>query len=253
MTPIDFQSIPSGLTLTPERIDELHRRSAETAQAFTRRLGHITQALDEARARFEREADELVASAPDPESRRAAQQMAKNRLAKQVGEFRRTLVASSETDRNDMLRQLNAWAEEATQLAALHATPVQHLGGLALGDSRRLYIQQTLAEAGPVELERAARAAIMTNDLPMAAAIVTVVDRRPRDRRPGFSPADFAARVVGVQHAEITGKLAAVQLAFKSSLTGNREFERGRPDPHANLALAVARRAAAPTKQTEEA
>ena len=99
----------------------------------------------------------------------------------------------SNHQRADMLRQLSANAEEAKQLAELHGSPVQMLGRMALGDTRRLNIQQTLAEAGPVELEAASRLAIMTGDLAMAAAVVTVVDRRGKDRRP-FSAGEFACR-----------------------------------------------------------
>jgi len=241
MATIDFQSVPSGINLSQERIDELHRRATETAQAFARRLEKIMATFAEAKLRYSSDAEGLIASASDPEQRRVVQQLAKQQLAQRVLDFRLTLVQSSEPERADMLRQLKAFAEEAEQLAAIHASPVQFLGRMSLGESRRLNIQQTLAEAGPVELEAAARQAIMTNDLPMAAAVVTVVDRRVKDRRP-FSAADFAARVVGITHADIMRKLGAVELAFKSAFAAEREFVRGKPDPLTNVSLALARR-----------
>lgn len=254
MVAIDFNNIPSGIQPTQERIDQLHQRAIETGQAFARRLESLMQTFGEARDRYGREADGLVASASDPDTRRAAQQLAKQRLAQQVLDFRLTLAKASESERADMLRQLKAFADEADQLAHLHATPAQFLGRLALGDTRRMNIQLTLAEAGPMELEAAARLAIVTDDLPMAAAIVTVVDRRGRDRRP-FSVGDFAARMVGEKHSEIARKLAEVQLAFKTAFAAEREFVRGKPDPLTNISLAVARRglAAPAASQTEEA
>lgn len=254
MVAIDFNNIPSGIQPTQERIDELHRRAIETGQAFARRLATLMETFGEARDRYSREADSLVASASDPETRRAAQQLAKQRLAQQVLDYRHTLAKSSEWERADMLRQLKGFADEAEQLAQLHASPAQFLGRLALGDSRRLNVQLTLAEAGPLELEAAARLAIITGDLPMAAAIVTVVDRRPRDRRP-FSVGDFATRVLGDKYTEIAKKLAEVQLAFKTAFAAEREFVRGKPDPLTNISLAVARRglAASAASQTEEA
>ena len=90
----------------------------------------------------------------------------------------------------------------------------------------------------------AAVTAIATNDLPLAAAIVTVVDRRPRDRRP-FSVADFAERVWGVQHAEVTAKLKGVIHAYKTAMAADREFARGKADPITNLSLALAEKAIA--------
>lgn len=240
MPTIDFQSIPSGISPSEERIDQMHRSATELSQAFSRRLAKIMETFDEARQRYNADAEGLTASATDPADRRLIQQIAKQRLAQQVLDFRMNLVRSSEPERADMLRQLKALADEAEQVAALHASPVQFLGRFALGDSRRLNIQQTLAEAGPTELESAARQAIMTNDLPMAAAVVTVVDRRPKDRRP-FSAADFAARVVGIVHADILRKLKAVDVAFQSAFAAEREFVRGKPDPHTNIALALAR------------
>jgi hypothetical protein len=248
---IDFQSIPSGIPQGPEHIDHLYSRSTETAQAFARRIEKIMETMGEARQRYSEDAEALVASASDADTRKAAQTLAKHQLANRVIAFQKTLVESSEPERADMLRMLKSWSDEADQLLELYASPVQFLGRMALGDTRRLNVQLTLAEAGPVELESAARQAIMTNDVPMAAAIVTVVDRRGKDRRP-FSAGDFAARVVGVAHAEITGKLKAVQHAFRSAFAAEREFTRGKIDPLSNISLALARRGlpdAAPAQQ----
>ena len=242
MNEIDFNSIPSDLTPSPERIDEMHRNATDLPLAFSRRIESLIATFAEARDRYSRDAETFAEGAgTDATEKRVAQQLAKRRLAQQVSNFRMTLVQSSEAERADMLRQLNTLAEDAAHFAALHATPVQYLGRFALGDSRRLGIQQTLEQAGPVELENAARLAIMSNDLRMAAAIVTVVDRRGRDRRP-FNPMDFAARVVGVEHAEIAAKLTAIQVAAQGAFAAEREFIRGKPDPLTNVSLALTRR-----------
>ena len=113
------------------------------------------ETFNEARQRYSQDAETLVASATDPETRKAAQQLAKQQLANRVIAFQKTLVQSSEPERADMLRQLKAWSDEADQLAELYGSPVQFLGRMALGDTRRLNVQLTLAEAGPVELESA--------------------------------------------------------------------------------------------------
>jgi hypothetical protein len=251
-TAIDFSAVRSGIDLSDQRVNELYQRSQETGAAFARRLESLMATYAEARDRYSRDAEALVASASDPETRRAAQQLAKKRLADQVLKFRFTLVQSSEPERADMLRQLKGRADEADQILALLGSPVQHLGRIALGDARRLAIQQTLAEGGPVELEAAARQAIMTGDLPMAAAVVTVVDRRGKDRRP-FSAADFARRVVGERFDEQVRLLREVKLAFDNAFAAEREFIRGKPDPLTNVSLALARRQLDETAPVEDA
>ena len=64
------------------------------------------------------------------------------------------------------------------------------------------------------------------------------------DRRP-FSVADFAERVWGVQHAEVTAKLKGVIHAYKTAMAADREFARGKADPITNLSLALAEKAIA--------
>lgn len=68
-----------------------------------------------------------------------------------------------------------------------------------------------LEGAGPVEITTAAKVAITTNDLPLASAIVTIIDRRPLDSRP-FGVAEFAGRIYGEEHKRIAAKLTGTQL-----------------------------------------
>ena len=135
-------------------------------------------------------------------------------------------------------------AQDAEFLLSLNQSPAQMLGRVALGDARRTQYQQQLEGAGPVELETAAVTAIATNDVVLAAAIVTVVDRRPRDRRP-FSVADFAERMWGAQHAEVTAKLKGAILAERTARAADDEFVRGKADPLVNLSNQLAARAIA--------
>lgn len=105
--------------------------------------------------------------------------------------------------------------------------------------------------AGRVELETAAITAIVTGDMPLAAAVATVVDRRPSDRRP-FSVAAFAERVWGAQHAEVTAKLKGVLLAERTARAADDEFVRGKADPIANLSNQLAARAIAEASGEED-
>ena len=71
MATVDFNTVPSGVTLNEERIQQLSDRAAETATAFNRKLEKLSATVAEARDNYSREADELIKSS-SPEDRAAA-------------------------------------------------------------------------------------------------------------------------------------------------------------------------------------
>lgn len=239
MATIDFSDVPPNTSATPIRIDELSASAQETGAAFSRKIETLQGVLAEAKNRYSADADSYVKSA-DPATRAAVVQHSKQRLAQQVITFRRTLVTSSDADRGAMLNQLQRYADEATAILAVYASPVMMLARIGLGDSRRSLLIEQLKGAGPIELEAAARIAIMSSDLILASAVALVVDRMQRDRRP-FTVGGFAQAVMGKQFNDADEKLKGVLFALRSALAANRAFERGAPDPLTNLALAISR------------
>lgn len=240
MATVDFKQVPTDVPLTVENIDRIAARAAELATAYKGRIEKIQQQVTDARERFSREADEVVADT-DPANRPVAKQFAKQQLASKIAKFRINIGESSRRLREELLQPFAKLAADAEFLLTLCRTPAQMLGRVALGDTRRTQYQLQLEGAGPVELETAAVTAIATNDLPLAAAIVTVVDRKKRDQRP-FPVSSFAERVWGEQHAEVTAKLNGVLLAYKTAVAADREFVRGKADPITNLSLQLAQR-----------
>lgn len=243
MATIDFNTVPSGVTLNEERAQYLSDRATETATAFSRKIEKLQATALEARDKYSREADDIIASASS-EDRAAARTFAKKAAANKTLNIRRQLVASSEADRAAMLKGLSAYADEAAAIAAVYTSPATMLGRVALGETRRTHLMHQLEGAGPVELETAARTAIMTGDMVLAAAIATVIDRRPKDRRP-FAVQAFSERLLGEVWKRMTAKLEGVQLAYKSAVAADREFVRGKADGMINLSLALSRQAIA--------
>lgn len=241
MATIDFNTVPSGVTLNEERAQYLSDRAAETATAFSRKIEKLQATVREARDNYSREADDLIASASS-EDRATARALAKKNAANKAANLHRQLIASSEPERAAMLKGLQTLATEAAAISAVYTSPAAMLGRVALGDPKRTQYQLQLEGAGPVELETAARTAIMTGDLVLGAAIVTVIDRRPRDRRP-FAVQAFAERALGEVWKRIHAKLEGVQLAYKSAVAADREFVRGKADGTTNLSLALSRQA----------
>lgn len=241
MATIDFKTVPTGVTLNEERAQYLSDRAAETATAFSRKVERLQATATEARDSYAREADELIASASS-EDRAAARIFAKKNAANKATNIHRQLIASSEADRAAMLKGLKAYADEAAAIQAVYTSPATMLGRVALGDPKRTQYQLQLEGAGPVEMETAARSAIMTGDLVLGAAISTVIDRRPKDRRP-FGVQEFADRLLGEVWRRMTAKLEGVQLAYKSAVAADREFIRGKADGITNLSIALSQKA----------
>lgn len=243
MPGVNFKSVPTDVPLTVENIDRIAKRAEELARAFAARIANIQQQVHDARQRFGREADDLVRET-ELSNRPAAREFAKRQEASRIAKFRGNIEESSRAQREELLKPLAKLAADAAFLLTLNASPAQMLGRVALGDTKRTQYQVQLEGAGPIELETAAVTAIATSDVVLAAAIVTVIDRKPATKRP-FSVADFAARVWGAQHAEVTGKLKGVILAEQTARAANNEFIRGRADPLTNLSNQLARRAIA--------
>jgi len=241
MATIDFNTVPKGVTLNEERAQYLSDRATETATAFSRKIEKLQNTVMDARNNYSREAEEFITSA-SPEDRATARAFAKKNAANKAANIHRQLIASSEAERAAMLKGLQAYADEAAAIQAVYTSPATMLGRVGLGDPKRTQYQLQLEGAGPVEMETAARTAIMTGDLVLGAAIATVIDRRPKDRRP-FAVQAFAERVVGEVWKRITAKLEGVQLAYKSALAADREFVRGKADGITNLSLALSRQA----------
>jgi len=249
MPTIDFDTVPSGVTLNEERVQHLSDRATETATAFSRKIGKLQDTVLEARNKYSHEADDIIASA-SPEDRAAARAFAKKTAANKAANIYRQLIASSEADRSAMLNSLKAYADEAAAIAAVYTSPATMLGRVALGDPKRTQYQLQLEGAGPVELETAARTAVMAGDLVLGAAIATVIDRRPKDRRP-FAVQALADRMVADVWKRITAKLEGVQLAYKTAVAADREFIRGKADGITNLSLALSRQAIAEAESEE--
>ncbi len=242
MPQVIFRNVPSGITLSESNVSALANSAREVAQAFASRLAAFQKVFAEARDNYSREADSIVSDA-NPGERATADRFAKQRKASKIAEYKRSLLDNTRKERREMLDRLARYAAEAEAIRSVNTSPAMTLGRVGLGEQRRTNLQHQLEGAGPMELIAAARQSILLGDVLLAAAVATVVDRRPRDRRP-FSVGEFATRVIGVQWRAMEAKLAAVDLARREAESANDEFERG-PDPMKSIAVALARRAVA--------
>jgi hypothetical protein len=237
---LDLKKIPAGVTLAWEEIDRIDARASELLNAFQRRIAGLQKSVDDARESYAREADDMVAST-GPENRATAKAFTKAQLASRILKYRLNIVASSRDQRHELLDPLAAFAQQAAFLMELFASPAQALGRVGLGTAQRTNYQEQLTGAGPVELQSYAAQAITANDAVLAAAIVTVVDRMPRDRRP-FAVSEFAEQMWGDKHRAAMVKLKTVVRANKLAQIANSTFETGRANPAAKLSATLDQR-----------
>lgn len=238
---VNFDLIPSGIEFDHENILSLSTRATETSTAFATKIAKLQEKFTEIRDSYSKESDQAIANT-EIANRSITRKVVKDQEAKKVMEKHRALVADSDSERWAMLKALKEYSDEAQHIQGIHKNPTMFLGGFGMAEPKRLHYQNLLAEAGPAELETAARRAIMTDDMFLSAAIATVIDRRPRDRRP-FTVASFAERVVGKQWLKLNKIMNGVQLAYETAFAANKEFERGKADPIANISIALSQRA----------
>lgn len=243
MAAIDFKSVPSNVPLTPEYVARIAARAVEVAAAFRARIDNLQTQVDDAKQRFTTEANADILNT-SPADRDTARRLFKKRAADKLIAFRQNIVPASKAAREELLTQLSRVAAEARFLLSVCQSPAQMLGRVALGEAKRTNYQQQLNGAGPVELESAAALAISSGDVVLAAAVVTVIDRMPLNRRP-FSVVAFAERMWGEQFRDVNGKLQGVILAERKALAANNEFVRGKGDALVNLSNTLAERALA--------
>ncbi|WP_156782004.1 hypothetical protein [Acidihalobacter aeolianus] len=108
----DLKTVPTDVPLTPDNIDRLAARAAELAAAFKRKIGKLQQQVADASGNINRDAQGIVQDA-DPADRAAAHRLAKNKANRSIAQFRRNIVASSHTDRQQILDQFAKTAADA--------------------------------------------------------------------------------------------------------------------------------------------
>jgi hypothetical protein len=238
--PLSLKSIPAGVTLSPDEVNRIAARSTELLTAFQARIDNLRKQVADALDRLQKESDELVRDAT-PENRATATQYAKHALQSKFAKFKNNIVSASHASRQELLQPLATHAENAKFLLGLFSSPAQALSRVGLGETRRTNLQAQITGAGPVELESYAAQAITANDVLLAAALVTVIDRMPSKERP-FSVNEFATIMWGKQHAEVVAQLQTAIQANKLAQIAEAEFRTGEVNEVSRLSASLSQR-----------
>ena len=151
----------------------------------------------------------------------------------------RTEVQNNSSDaRWQSIKELVASAESLETTAQLWASPVVVLSRAGLGSDERTNFMRQLEGAGPVELTNMGVHAAATGNRVLGAALVSLIDRMPRNNRP-FSAADLAEKLVGVETKAVQNAIAAVRNAAQRAIVRSREFEQRRVNPIDRVKMAL--------------
>lgn len=247
-----FENLPSGVSADPSA--EI-RSIDETSTAFVRKVTKLQELvgaklaqLRELRQRdidraglVETQGDRKVV---DKDRRHSELQFIERGINADLGAFRRELAASSQQERDAMLKALNQKLARLDAIAETWPSPSSYLAKHGLGSTEHANLIASLTGAGKAELLARAREAVLAGNRVLASAVLTVNDRLARHERP-FKSAEFAERVVGQEHAALLGSIREAKDRVRAAMDLERLFVTGDESPATKISRGLAARRAA--------
>ena len=96
----------------------------------------------------------------------------------------RQIKDNSKAELDKMLKEAGPAHARLIAQRPFYDSPVKLLSRAALGDTRRTEYLNQLAYAGPAELGHMAQVAVATQNVPLAAAVLSLLDRMPSKDQP---------------------------------------------------------------------
>jgi hypothetical protein len=223
-------------------------------------MREIHAALIAAESRIDQESAEMLAppsEGPAAEAftsgqRRMLDDTAKQLSARRLSEFRANVLADTDRNRQELLRQLAAAYDRLDLAVRATPSPVAMLGMEGLGSDSRQRYETQLATAGPATIANAAVRAIASNDLVLAAAVLSRLDAIPRDQRP-FQPVDLAEKLVGKRHKLLIDRHERCRLALDAARSAEKYLTTGKLDSQSKISRGIAVRRLASIANREAA
>lgn len=222
---IPFSNAP---LLSTAEVITLAEFAAKRAEKFGAVIDTLTAGIA-ARASDAAKAAQAAGFPPDLQKQAASKTAAKARAE---------VIANSDKDRWDRIKELTAAAESLATVDTLFANPVTVLSRAGLGTPERSNFTAQVAGAGPTELRQLAAYAVATKNRVLGAALVSAIDRMPSKNRP-FSAADLAEHLCGDEIRAVRTAIDAVRTSAQRALNANRAFTAGRTNPLDTIKMAL--------------
>ena len=233
---MDPFGLPTGFTLpTTDEIDGLVTKAETLGKSFTALGDDIEARITKRQQEIFDDATKGVRSLPLSQADMQGALKAAGLQAKaEAKRFREGLLKFHDDAITDQLKQLNAANEKVQGLMRVYPSPQALLSSQHLGDPKRTEYLRQIESAGTAEVATMARLAIASDNRALAAAVQSKLDAMPKDARP-FSSAEFAARVVGVEHALYALSAKKAGHAFQTAINRHRALQRRQGYLFANL------------------
>jgi len=145
---------------------------------------------------------------------------------------------NSERELDAILKEAGAAHARAISQRDFYDSPVKTLNRLTLGDPKRTEYAAQVETVGPAELLHLAQFAVSTSNLPLAAAIVSRLDRMLARERP-VGAAALASALQLEEHRKGTESLRIADARLQSILVAIRAWKSGKANPLSTVALGL--------------
>jgi len=121
---------------------------------------------------------------------------------------------------------------------SFYDSPVKVLSRAALGGPKRTEYLQQLAHAGPAELGHMAQVAVGTRNVPLASAVLSLLDRLPTKERP-VGPVELATAMRLADFLKVQEYIKLGDLRLQGILVAIRAWNAGKANPLSSVQLAM--------------
>ena len=153
----------------------------------------------------------------------------------------RQIKDNSKAELDKMLKEAGPAHARLIAQRQFYDSPAKVLSRAALGDARRTEYLNQLAYAGPAELGHMAQVAVATQNVPLAAAVLSLLDRMPSKDRP-VGPAELAHAMRLDDFLKVGEYIKLGDARLQGILVAIRTWKHGRSNPINTVQLALRER-----------
>ena len=153
----------------------------------------------------------------------------------------RDIKANAEKELDGYLKSAGAPHAQLIAQRQFYDSPVKVLSRAALGDPKRTEYLNQLAYAGPAELGHMAQVAVSSKNVPLAAAVLSLLDRMPSKDRP-VGPAELAHAMRLDDFLKVQEYIKLGDVRLQGILVAIRTWTAGKSNPLDTVQLAMRER-----------
>lgn len=150
----------------------------------------------------------------------------------------RQIKDNSAKELDKLLKDAGAPHAQLVSQREFYSSPAKVLARAALGDPKRTEYINQLAYAGPAELGHMAQVAVATQNVALAAAVLSLLDRMPSKDRP-FGPVELASAMKLDDYLKVQEYIKLGDARLQGILVAIRTWNQGKSNPLNTVQLAL--------------